>query len=146
MFDAITLAAVAALTFTIGFAIAWLSSARTREQLAAVTARAEELKAAAADKHELVDDAKRTLSDAFKALSADALDRSSRSFLDLATTVLDKHHHQAQGDLEKRRQAVDQLVQPIKASSSSSASSSLRGCSSTAISSSNRRPTARTGD
>jgi DNA recombination protein RmuC len=114
MFDLITLGALASLAFTLGFFIAWARGGQTREELAAVSARAEELAASAAEKHELVDDAKRTLSDTFKALSADALDRSNRSFLQLATTALEKQQAQATHELETRQKAVDQLVQPIK--------------------------------
>jgi len=86
---------------------------RTREQLAAAKARAEEQAQAAADKLEFVADAKASLKDEFKALSADALSATSRSFLELANENLEKIHERAQGDLDARRKAVDTLVQPI---------------------------------
>ena len=96
-----------------GFAVAFMLFSRTREQLAAAKARAEEQAQAAADKLEFVANAKATLKDEFKALSADALSATSRSFLELANENLEKIHERAQGDLDARRLAVDTLVQPI---------------------------------
>ena len=99
--------------FAGGFAVAFMLGSRTREQLAAVKARAEEQAQAAADKLEFVANTKATLKDEFKALSADALSATSRSFLELANENLEKIHERAQGDLDARRKAVDTLVQPI---------------------------------
>src|SRR3954471_13928373 len=99
--------------FAGGFAVAFMLGSRTREQLAAVKARAEEQAQAAADKLEFVADAKASLKDEFRALSADALSATSRSFLELANENLEKIHERAQGDLDARRRAVDTLVQPI---------------------------------
>jgi len=99
--------------FAGGFAVAFMLGSRTREQLAAAKARAEEQAQAAADKLEFVADARASLKDEFKALSADALSASSRSFLELANENLEKIHERAQGDLDARRKAVDSLVQPI---------------------------------
>ena len=96
-----------------GFAVAFMLFSRTREQLAAAKARAEEQAQAAADKLEFVADARASLKDEFKALSADALSATSRSFLELANENLEKIHERAQGDLDARRLAVDTLVQPI---------------------------------
>ena len=96
-----------------GFAVAFMLFSRTREQLAAAKARAEEQAQAAADKLEFVANTKATLKDEFKALSADALSATSRSFLELANENLEKIHERAQGDLDARRKAVDTLVQPI---------------------------------
>jgi len=99
--------------FVGGFAVAYMLGSRTREQLSAAKVRAEEQAQAAADKLEFVADAKASLKDEFKALSADALSATSRSFLELANENLEKLHERAQGDLDARRTAVDTLVQPI---------------------------------
>jgi DNA recombination protein RmuC len=99
--------------FAGGFAVASLLGSRTREQLAAAKARAEEQASAAEDKLEFVADAKASLKDEFRALSADALTATSRNFLELANENLEKLHERAQGDLDARRKAVDALVQPI---------------------------------
>lgn len=50
---------------------------------------------------------------AFKALSADALKATNASFLELAKTQFDGLHSTAEADLDRRREAVEQLVEPI---------------------------------
>ena len=70
----------------------------------------------AAEKLALLDDAQRRLSDAFKALSAEALRTNNQSFLDLAKTTLENYQQQAKGDLEKRQHAIDEMVKPIRQS------------------------------
>lgn len=55
------------------------------------------------------------LVDAFKALSADALERNSQRFLELARLSVDRQQEQARGDLERRQQAIGELVAPMKA-------------------------------
>ena len=70
----------------------------------------------AQEKLALLDDAKRQLADAFKALAADALKSSNTSFLELAKTQLEKFQESARGDLEKRQTAIDELVKPVKES------------------------------
>jgi DNA recombination protein RmuC len=70
----------------------------------------------AREKLALLDDAKRQLADAFKALAADALKSSNTSFLELAKTQLEKFQESAKGDLEKRQTAIDELVKPVKES------------------------------
>jgi len=64
----------------------------------------------------LLDQAADGLTDAFRALSADALKSNNQAFLELAKTSLEKFHSQAQGDLELRQQAVENLVAPIEES------------------------------
>ena len=100
--------------FAAGFLAAWTLGLRTREQLADVKARADEQARAAEDKLELVTDARTQLTNAFKALSADALNASSSSFLRLASATLEKLQERAKGDLTEREQAVQQLVQPLR--------------------------------
>jgi DNA recombination protein RmuC len=100
----------------IGFAIAWAKGANAREELAALDARAEEQERAAADKLAHVTNMRRELADAFKALSAQALDSTSATFLKLAKAELGQFQERAQSDLKERQSAVDALVQPIKES------------------------------
>src|SRR5262245_30672733 len=116
MLEALLLAAGLATGGAIGFAIAWTRGAPAREELAAVTARAEEQERAAADKLAHVTNMRRELADAFKALSAQALDSTSATFLKLAKAELGQFQERAQSDLKQRQQAVDALVQPIKES------------------------------
>lgn len=53
---------------------------------------------------------------AFKALSADALARNNQAFLDLARATLAETQASARGDLERRQQAIGDLVAPVRAS------------------------------
>src|SRR5262249_2557576 len=54
------------------------------------------------------------LVETFKALSSDALEKNSRSFLNLAQTALEKYQESAKGDLEKRQQAIGEMIHPMK--------------------------------
>jgi DNA recombination protein RmuC len=51
---------------------------------------------------------------AFTALSHEALKSNSETFLQLAGESLKRYHLQAQNELEKREQAVDGLIRPIR--------------------------------
>ncbi|RLJ65086.1 DNA recombination protein RmuC [Sulfurisoma sediminicola] len=75
-----------------GGAVAWLLIARER---ASRSARDE-------------------LADTFKALSSAALESSNRAFLDLARRTLEQQQDAARGDLERRQQAIGELVAPVK--------------------------------
>jgi len=68
------------------------------------------------EKRATLEDAQRAFADAFKALSANALKDNNQSFLELAKATLEKYQETAKGDLEKRQQAVGELVTPVKAS------------------------------
>jgi len=113
---AVPVLGLAAAAFALGFGLAWALAGKTREQLAETRARAEEQARAAAEKLDLAAATKSELATAFKALSADALSATSQSFLQLATTQLEKFQERAQGDLAAREKAVDSLVQPIRES------------------------------
>ena len=90
----------------IGFAAAWALGGKTREELAETKARADEQARAAAEKLELVADTKSSLSDAFKALSAEALNTSSQTFLQLAKTQLGQFQERDYGELRWIRRIV----------------------------------------
>ena len=68
------------------------------------------------EKLSLLNNAKEELSDAFKALSSEALRNSNDQFLQLAKQNLEKFQEGAKGDLDKRQQAIDELVKPLKES------------------------------
>ena len=61
-------------------------------------------------------DAQARLTNEFKALSADALSRNNTSFLELARASFAQLQQQSTGDLDKRQQAIDALVKPLKES------------------------------
>jgi DNA recombination protein RmuC len=79
------------------------------------TKLAEERKATA-EKLALLDQAQTRFSDTFKALSAEALRHNNSSFLELAKSTLERTQEGARGDLEKRQQAIDALVKPVRES------------------------------
>ena len=79
-------------------------------------AELEKERAVAAVKLETLQRASQSLSDTFKALSADALARNNQSFLELARTSLQSFQEGAKGDLEKRQQAIGELIAPVKQS------------------------------
>lgn len=85
-------------------------------QLADLQARVEEERKASEGKLALLKDAEAKLSDAFKALSADALKVNNTSFLELAKENLEKFQAAARGDLETRQKAIDELVKPLRES------------------------------
>ncbi len=106
------------------------SAERAAEQLAQAQAEISALKAqraeletrlgeerrAAEEKLALLEEARQKLSDAFKALSADALRSNNQSFLELAKATLEKFQEGAKGDLEGRQKAIGELVKPLKES------------------------------
>ncbi len=84
--------------------------ARSRE----LEARIEEAQKSAAEKDRERQAAEQRLSQAFQALSADALRANNQTFLDLANATLEKFQMGAQGDLAQRQKAMEGMVAPIK--------------------------------
>lgn len=68
---------------------------------------------AAEEKIALIGKAEEHLRNAFAALSAEALKSSAEQFLGLARSEFDRLREGAKGDLEKREQAVENLVKPL---------------------------------
>ncbi len=68
---------------------------------------------ASKEKLALLEDTRSKLSDAFRALSSEALRSNNESFLKLAQENLQRFQQGAQSDLEKRQKAIEQLTQPI---------------------------------
>jgi DNA recombination protein RmuC len=87
-----------------------------REDNANLKAQLEGERRAAQERSESFKQAAGELSEKFKALSRDALKDNNQSFLDLARATLEKFQTSAQGDLELRQRAIDQLVKPLKES------------------------------
>src|ERR1700753_2469242 len=71
-------------------------------------------RARAAQRLATVQDAHRQLGESFKALSADALQSSMAQLTEMARAQLQTSQAKADGELEQRRAAVEQLVGPIK--------------------------------
>jgi DNA recombination protein RmuC len=64
----------------------------------------------------LLEAAKKTLLEAFQALSAEALKSNNQAFIALARSQFETLQAQAKGDLETRQKAIDGLVNPLKES------------------------------
>jgi DNA recombination protein RmuC len=82
----------------------------------AAEANLESERRASQEKLAALQDAQARLAETFKALSAEALKSSSTQFLELARKELEVHQTGAKADLEKRQQAIVELVGPVKAS------------------------------
>ncbi len=108
---------LALLAFALGTAAAWLLG-RLRLQAEVVRLRTllDSERRLAAEKLRLLDAAQGRLGDAFKALSAEALQTNNQSFLHLAKATLATFQEGAKGDLELRQQAIGELVKPLRES------------------------------
>ena len=87
-----------------------------RSRVAELTTTLVKERKATEEKLAILDEAHLKLSDAFKSLSAEALRSNNQSFLDLARESLEKFQEGARGDLERRQQAIHELVKPVKES------------------------------
>ncbi len=87
-----------------------------KESQSALNTALEKERKAAQEKLELLNQAQQQLSDAFRALSADALKSNNQSFLELARTTLERFQEGARTDLSARQKAIDELVKPLKES------------------------------
>ena len=90
-----------------GFVVAWLVG---RTRIAALSTELEMTKAAFVENLKILDTAR----ESFQALSSEALKTSKEDFLQLAKLELEKLQAEARGDLEKRQDAVANLVKPIR--------------------------------
>ena len=88
--------------------------ADVRTTKAQLETRLSEQRQQIAEKLELLENLRVKMTDAFKALAADSLKDNAESFLKLAATSFDKLRSQATGDLEKRQQAIDEMVKPVR--------------------------------
>jgi DNA recombination protein RmuC len=113
--SAISLLAGLVLGIALGAAFGYLLA---RQRLSADTAdltgqaRAAEERARAAQERVALMDGQ--LSERFQALSAEALDQSARRFLEIAEGRMAAANVTAAGELDKRRVAVEHLVEPLK--------------------------------
>lgn len=98
---------------SLGALVAWLVG---RAEITRLETILEKERQAAREKLLVLDEAQRKLSDAFRALSAEALQNNNASFLHLARATLDRYQETARGDLEKRQQAIGELVRPLRES------------------------------
>jgi len=93
-----------------------LIETRLRERAVELETTLEQERKQADEKLAVINEAQQKLSDAFKALASEALKSNNQSFLDLAKATLETFQESAKGDLDRRQQAIQQLVQPVKES------------------------------
>jgi DNA recombination protein RmuC len=99
------------LGIVIGFLISRGRETGARIELAARASAADERARAADQRAELFEE---QLADRFQVLSAQAMDASTRRFLELAEGRLSAANAKATGELETRKVAVESLVSPLK--------------------------------
>ncbi|TBV81813.1 MAG: DNA recombination protein RmuC [Desulfobulbaceae bacterium] len=68
------------------------------------------------EKQALLLEARRELADSFKALSGEIFQQNSQSFLALAKEAMGRLQERAGGDMEQRRQAIQEMVRPLRES------------------------------
>ncbi len=90
--------------------------ANVEKDYASLETKLREERQQAIEKLAMLDDAQQKLTATFEALSMQALQKSSQSFLDLAKTQLGQFQEKANGDLAQKQQAIDELLKPIKES------------------------------
>ena len=86
----------------------------TRAEITHLKAALEGERRAAFERNESFRRAGDELTEKFKALSRDALKDNNQSFLQLAQATLEKIQETAKGDLEIRKNAIDEMVKPLK--------------------------------
>ncbi len=89
-------------------------AAELERELIKARADVEHEQALAEERLRTLSSAQERLSDSFKALSAEALESSMKQLAEMARAQLQAVQAQASGDLDKRQQAVEQLVAPIR--------------------------------
>jgi len=73
-------------------------------------------RSSAEEKLSILNAARQELTNAFKSASTDIFQQGSRQFLELAKAQFSSFEERARGDLELRRKAIDQVVQPLQES------------------------------
>ncbi len=86
---------------------------RLHKTQAALEQRLEEGEKRFTEQKQLLEQAREKLTEAFAALSAEALRSNNQSFLELATTSLEKYQESAKSELEIRYKAIQSMVEPV---------------------------------
>jgi DNA recombination protein RmuC len=92
------------------------ANAELKADVARVTEKLQAERVSATERLAVFDKAREELTTAFRALSGQALETNNQMFLDLAAQTLGRFQQDAKGDLERRQQAIQELVAPVKLS------------------------------
>lgn len=118
---------IAALSATVGCVAAWLIArahfgrlnaeqrAPLERENAALRTQIEERERAHKERIELLRQAQAELANEFKALSAEALQKSNATFLELARATFDRSQAASKGELELRAKSIEGMIVPIRA-------------------------------
>ena len=89
---------------------------RTRllQELAVTRTELDGKNAELASQQEFLDATKREIETSFKVLASSALEGNTRQFLELAEERLARTRTQAESDLDKRKQAIQSMIDPLK--------------------------------
>ncbi len=87
-----------------------------KEKISETETKLEDERISAKEKLDLIEQAQHKLSDAFKALSADALKSNNQSFLQLAKNTLESFQETAKTDLLSRQKSINEAIDPLKKS------------------------------
>ncbi|MGB7249485.1 MAG: DNA recombination protein RmuC, partial [Phormidesmis sp.] len=85
-------------------------------QRATAEAKLQDAQQQTSEKIDLLSAVQQQFTDAFKALSSQALQANNQSFLELAETRLSEFQTAAKGDLALKQQAVEEVVKPLQTS------------------------------
>lgn len=107
------------LLLAVAVVVAWWAGQRSGagaagSELASLRTALEYERRAGDEKLALLDESRERFEQAFSALSAEALDRNNRQFLDLAEATLARSAVRAGADLDARRTAVENVVAPLR--------------------------------
>ena len=84
------------------------------QELAVMRAELEGKNAELASQQEFLDATKREIETSFKVLASSALEGNTRQFLELAEQRLARTRSEAESDLDKRKQAIQTMIDPLK--------------------------------
>jgi DNA recombination protein RmuC len=111
--DAYAVALIAIVALAAGFLAGWFLRAG---QVATLKERLQGQERLAEEKLSLLNEAREKFRESFQALSSEALRSNNQAFLDLARQALETFQEGARGDLERRQQAIDAIVLPMRES------------------------------
>ncbi len=102
--------------FLFGLLVGWIRASRGDAERARLEAQLEGAQAQAQEKLGLLNEARAKLEETFKALAAETLRANSESFMNLARSQMETLFAQADGNLERRREAIEKLLRPLSES------------------------------
>lgn len=85
-----------------------------REERRALETQLAERNKALEEQRAMLDESREKLKESFEALSSEALRKNNQSFLDLAKEALLGQQNESKSELEKRKQAIEEMVRPLK--------------------------------